>query len=46
MQVYNLRGSSSPAYMSAAKTGKHSDVVWQVGGVTTFQLHFETRIRV
>ena len=29
-KVYNLKHTGRPAYMSEAKTGKHSDVVWQV----------------
>ena len=29
-KVYNLKQTGRPAYISAAKTGKHSDVVWQV----------------
>ena len=29
-KVYNLKQTGRPAYMSEAKTGKHSDVVWQV----------------
>ena len=28
--MYNLKQTGRPAYISAAKTGKHSDVVWQV----------------
>ena len=36
--MYNLKKTGRPAYISAAKTGKHSDVVWQV--VMTMEVTF------
>lgn len=39
--VYNLKGDRpQPVYKSTAKSGKHTDPVWQVGGATSVFLQW------